>query len=57
MNNTPEDRGTFNVYSGDSVFLNVAVHGTFDVMPYIFWGNSYDDSTTIIDRVIMILEE
>ena len=54
VNNTPEDRGTFNVYSGDNGFLNVTVHGTFDVVPYIFWGNSLEDSTTIVDRVLLI---
>ena len=33
---------------------NIAIHGVFDVVPYMIWGNSYDDTTTIIDRVIMI---
>lgn len=56
INNTPEDRGTFNVYSGDNVFLNIVVHGSFDVVPYMIWGNSPDDTTTIIDRFIMIWE-
>ena len=53
INNTPEDRGTFNVYSGGNVFLNITVHGVFDVIPYMIWGNSPDDSTTMIDRIIM----
>ena len=57
VNNTPEDRGTVNVYSGDNDFLNVVVHGPFDVAPYIVWGNSIDDSTTIVDRLIVIFEE
>ncbi|MBE6739356.1 MAG: RHS repeat-associated core domain-containing protein [Ruminococcaceae bacterium] len=57
INNSPEDIGTFNVYSGDNRFLNVVVHGCFDVMPYIFWGNSLDDSTTIIDRIILVFGE
>ncbi len=54
VNDTPEDMGTFNVYSGNNEFLNVIVHGPFDVIPYMIWGNSPDDSTTIIDRIAMI---
>ena len=54
VNNTPEDRGTYNVYSGDNGFLNIVVHGTFDVIPYLVWGNSLHDSTTIVDRVLVI---
>ncbi len=56
INNTPEDEGTFNVYSGDNMILNFAVHGTFDVIPYMIWGNRPNDSTTIIDRFIMIFQ-
>ena len=56
LNDTPEDGGTFNIYSGDSAFLNTVVHGYFDVIPYMIWGNNKDDSTTIIDRVIMIFK-
>ena len=56
INNTPEDRGTFNVYSGDNDFLNIVVHGIFDVVPYIIWGNSIDDSTPIADRISVIWE-
>ncbi len=54
VNDTPEDMGTFNVYSGDNVALNVVIHGVFDVIPYMIWGNSEDDTTTVIDRVLMI---
>lgn len=54
INNTPEDAGTFNVYSGDNWFLNIIVHGLYDVVPYMIWGNSEEDTTTFIDRVIMI---
>ena len=57
INSTPEDVGTFNVYSGDCPFLNIVVHGVFDVVPYMLWGNSDDDSTTIVDRFIVIWEE
>jgi len=53
INNTPEDVGTFNVYYGDCKFLNFTVHAIYDVLPYMIWGNSYDDSTTIIDRIRM----
>lgn len=56
INRTPEDTGTFNVYSGDDPVLNILVHGTFDVIPYMIWGNSPDDSTTIVDRTMAIWE-
>ncbi len=56
LNDTPEDRGTVNVYSGDNPVLNVVVHGLFDVVPYMIYGNSPDDATTIIDRVHMIFK-
>ena len=29
------------------------IHGVCDVIPYVIWGNSPDDSTTIIDRILM----
>ena len=51
VNNTPEDMGTFNVYYGDNEFLNFVVHGLFDVLPYVLWGNSEDDTTMIWDRL------
>ena len=35
--NTPEDRGTFNVYSGENWVLNFTVHGGFDVVLYMIW--------------------
>ena len=54
INNTPEDVGTFNIYSGSKPILNFAIHGAVDVVPYMIWGNSPDDSTTIIDRLLMI---
>ena len=57
INSTPEDEGTFNVYSGDCPFFNFVVHGTFDVVPYMLWGNSDEDSTTIVDRFMMIWEK
>lgn len=56
VNNTPEDVGTFNVYSGENGFLNGVVHGLFDVVPYMLWGNSHDDSSSIIDRFQMIFQ-
>ena len=54
INNTPEDTGTFNIYSGNNPVLNILVHGTLDVVPYMLWGNSREDTTTIVDRIIMI---
>ena len=48
--------GTPNVYYGDNEMLNILVHGIFDVFPYMIWGNSRDDTTTIFDRVVMAFE-
>lgn len=53
INNTPEDMGTFNVYFGNNPVGNIVIHGYCDVIPYMIWGNSPDDSTTLIDRILM----
>ena len=46
-------RPSLNVYYGDDIFGKYVIHGYYDVLPYMIWGNSPDDSTTIIDRIIM----
>ena len=51
INDTPEDRGTLNVYYGPNPIGKYLIHCTFDVIPYMIWGNSPDDSTTIVDRI------
>ncbi len=28
-------------------------HAVLDVIPYYIWGNSLDDTTTIIDRILL----
>ena len=56
INDTPEDMGTPNLYSGDNWLLNIVIHGPFDVVPYMLWGNTPKDSTTIIDRFAMALK-
>ena len=56
INNTPEDRGTLNVYYGDNWFGKYLIHGWYDVLPYIIYGNSIDDSTTIRERIMMGFE-
>ena len=56
LNDTPEDEGTVNVYYGDNDILNIVVHGSLDVLPYMIFGNSPDDRTTIIDRINMIFD-
>ena len=54
LNNTPEDQGTYNVFSSNgNVFERYLGHGLADVLPYMLWGNSPDDETTIVDRIIM----
>lgn len=56
INDTPKDRGTFNVYSGDWWFGKYVVHGIFDVVPYMLWGNEEADSTLIWDRLGMMFQ-
>ncbi|MGL4483818.1 MAG: RHS repeat-associated core domain-containing protein, partial [Anaerovoracaceae bacterium] len=41
-----EDRGTYNFALGTGVW-----HAMLDVVPYMIWGNSYDDSTNIATRI------
>ena len=53
VNDTSEDRGTFNVYYGNDFLGKYVIHGVYDVLPYMIWGNSPDDTTTIIDRILM----
>lgn len=45
----PRDQGTYNFFDPKKHPLG---HATFDVLPYVFWGNSADDSTTIITRLV-----
>lgn len=49
----PRDVGTYNFFDPKKHPLG---HATFDVMPYMLWGNSVDDSTTIITRAIKTYE-
>ncbi len=57
INNTPEDEGTINIFDPAGKeknlpwYINNGLHFYFDVLPYYFWGNSPDDSTTIIKRI------
>ena len=43
-----------NVYYGKCWFGKYVIHGIYDVIPYLLWGNSPDDSTTILDRIFMM---
>ena len=43
-----EDAGTYNFFDPKKHPLG---HATFDVLPYVFLGNSSDDSTTIVTRL------
>lgn len=45
----PRDQGTYNFFDPKKHPLG---HATFDVLPYVFLGNSADDSTTIITRLV-----
>lgn len=54
INDTPEDQGTYNFYYSHNKkawLQRIVGHGVYDVLPYIIWGNSPDDTTTIIDRI------
>lgn len=45
----PRDVGTYNFFDPKK---NPLGHAVFDVAPYMLWGNSADDSTTKISRII-----
>lgn len=49
----PRDQGTYNFFDPKKHPLG---HATFDVLPYVFWGNSADDSTTIVTRLVKSYE-
>ncbi len=58
INDTPEDEGSVNIVSskGSNVLTfgwRISGHFVFDMLPYFVWGNSPDDSTTIIERIGM----
>ena len=44
----PRDIGTYNYYDPTT---NAFMHGVFDVVPWVFWENSLDDSTEWYDRL------
>lgn len=43
----PRDQGTYNVFDPKKHPIG---HATLDVLPYMLWGNSASDSTTVYDR-------
>ena len=47
---------TVGEHYGDNDILNIVVHGSLDVLPYMIFGNYPDDRTTIIDRINMIFD-
>ena len=48
INNTDEDRGTYNYYDYDK---DPVKHAIADILPWVLWGNSKDDKTTSEDRI------
>jgi hypothetical protein len=52
----PMDVGTYNFIPSDkNGIFGVIGHGLVDVLPWIFLGNSIDDTTTIFDRIGSLL--
>ncbi|MBR3895162.1 MAG: RHS repeat-associated core domain-containing protein [Clostridia bacterium] len=48
----PRDIGTFNYFPSDHYgLIGIIGHGYFDVLPWVIYGNSEDDTTTIFDRI------
>lgn len=47
----PVNRGTFNVFGPEYAVR----HGIFDVVPWLLWGNSWDDPTSPLDRFNTLL--
>jgi RHS repeat-associated protein len=49
----PEDMGTYNYCPSQT---SVIGHAVLDVLPWLIWGNTRDDSTTFIQRVYYMTE-
>ena len=48
----PRDIGTYNFCTHEE---NSVFHGMLDVLPWLVWGNSEEDTTSIIDRLFVFL--
>ncbi len=48
INNTPEDRGSFNFCPPN---VNELGHFQKDIVPWIIWGNDPRDRTTVLGRL------
>lgn len=48
----PRDIGTYNYYNP---VTNGVMHGLVDVVPWLIWGNSEEDSTTVIERLAYMI--
>lgn len=50
--NTPENMGTYDFVPPGGI--NTFIHGVVDVIPWIMWGNSENDRTSIGERLLSI---
>lgn len=48
----PRDIGTYNYYNPET---NGFMHAVVDVVPWVFWGNSEDDSTIVVERLFYMV--
>ena len=48
--NTPENMGTYDFVPPGGI--NKFIHGVVDVIPWIMWGNSEKDSTSVGERLL-----
>lgn len=44
----PKNKATYNWFNYDE---HPILHGVFDVAPWGLWGNDYDDTTTMLERI------
>ena len=50
IDTSPENMATYNVFNPDE---SPVLHTIFDVVPWVLWGNSPEDSTTMLERIVM----
>ena len=50
--NTPENMGTYDFVPPGGI--NTFIYGVVDVIPWIMWGNSENDRTSIGERLLSI---
>ena len=53
----PKYIGTYNYCIANGDIISDTGHTIFDVIPWILYGNSLEDGSSILDRLIMVTSE